>query len=308
MLSAQFIVNNCNVKFILDTGSDINIINQKYVYRNQIVESQKKLIMWNDSVVKPVGEASLKVFNPKTKNYAIIRFVVVKNSFSCLFGYKTIFNLNLLTPNTDNFISKVETATINVEKSEIGDLGVVDFELIENAKPVVLPCRKVPIALEAKFKTKMTDLQKKGLLLPVNGPSDWCSQCAVVEKRKPDNIESDIRICLDPKPLNAVLKREHYKLPTLDDILPKLRNAKVFAKFDVKNAYWHIKLTEKASMMTTMNTIMGKFRWTRLPFGVSLASEVFQKRILDNLHDLEGTFVIADDIIAVIPLRKHNVI
>ena len=113
------------------------------------------------------------------------------------------------------------------------------------------------------------------------------SQCFVVEKRDTD----DIRVCLDPKPLNAALKRDYCRLPTLDDILPKLRNAKVFAKFDVKNAYWHIKLTHKASMMTTMNTMFGKFRWTRLPYGVTIASEAFKKRILDNLFDLDGTFV-----------------
>ena len=33
-----------------------------------------------------------------------------------------------------------------------------------------------------------------------------------------------------------------YKLPTLDDVLPKLKNAKIFSKLDIKEAYWHIRL------------------------------------------------------------------
>ena len=42
--------------------------------------------------------------------------------------------------------------------------------------------------------------------------------------------KAGIRICIDPRPLNEVLKREHYKLPVLDDVLPELTSAcKFFA-------------------------------------------------------------------------------
>ena len=34
-----------------------------------------------------------------------------------------------------------------------------------------------------------------------------------------------LRICIDPQLLNAALKREHYKLPVLDDVVPKLKEA-----------------------------------------------------------------------------------
>ena len=51
--------------------------------------------------------------------------------------------------------------------------------------------------------------------------------------KKPDG---DIRICIDPQPLNTALKREHYKLLVLDDILPDLGHAKKFSKLDVKEA------------------------------------------------------------------------
>ena len=44
----------------------------------------------------------------------------------------------------------------------------------------------------------------------------------------------------DPQPLNAAFKREHYRLPVLDDVLPKLKDAKIFSKLDVKEAYWHV--------------------------------------------------------------------
>ena len=39
-----------------------------------------------------------------------------------------------------------------------------------------------------------------------------------------------IRLCLDPQPLNRALKRCHYPIPTIEEVLPDLANAKVFTK------------------------------------------------------------------------------
>ena len=60
-------------------------------------------------------------------------------------------------------------------------------------------------------------------------PTEWVSQMAVVHKPN-----GKLRICIDPQPLNAALKREYYRLPVLDAVLPKLKNAKVFSKLDVR--------------------------------------------------------------------------
>ena len=37
-----------------------------------------------------------------------------------------------------------------------------------------------------------------------------------------------LRICLDPQPLNSDLQREHYNLPTFDDVLPNLKKSSCF--------------------------------------------------------------------------------
>ena len=46
-----------------------------------------------------------------------------------------------------------------------------------------------------------------------------------------------------------------------------------------------------------MITPFGRFRWTRLPFGLKVSSEIFQRFLTEALTDFEGTFSIADDII-----------
>ncbi|KAI2665745.1 Retrovirus-related Pol polyprotein from transposon opus [Labeo rohita] len=37
-----------------------------------------------------------------------------------------------------------------------------------------------------------------------------------------------LRICIDPRPLNKALRRQHFPLPTIDDVLPDLTKARVF--------------------------------------------------------------------------------
>ena len=69
----------------------------------------------------------------------------------------------------------------------------------------------------------------------------------------------DLHICIDPQSLNAALQRKHLTLFTVDDLLPKLNGAKVFTKLDVKQAYWHVKLDERLSKLTTMITFYGRY-------------------------------------------------
>lgn len=64
-------------------------------------------------------------------------------------------------------------------------------------------------------------------------------------------------------------------MPTIEEIAADLSDAKVFTVLDIKDGFWHIKLTEEASFLTTFNTPNGRFRWLRMPFGISSGSEEF---------------------------------
>ena len=69
----------------------------------------------------------------------------------------------------------------------------------------------------------------------VNGPPEWISALVVVAK-----ANGGIRLCIDTKPLNRALKRNHYMMPTIEDILPELQDAKIFSICDVSHAFWHV--------------------------------------------------------------------
>ena len=168
--------------------------------------------------------------------------------------------------------------------------GPYHLEIEADAIPVVHPPRKVPIAIKHEFKEELERLHKLGILAPVTEPTAWVSSMVVV--KKPNGT---LRICIDPKDLNKVLKRSHYPLPTIEDILPDLSRAKVFSTFDVKNGFWHIELDEESSKLTTFNTPFGRYRWVRLPFGLPSAPEEFQRH--QEIEGLPGVLSIHDDIL-----------
>ena len=58
-----------------------------------------------------------------------------------------------------------------------------------------------------------------------------------------------------------------------------------------------MELDEQSSYLTTFETPFGRYRWCRLPFGISPAPEIFQHRLELAIQNLPGVKAVADDIL-----------
>ena len=95
-------------------------------------------------------------------------------------------------------------------------------------------------------------------------------------KRRPSTVNPHVKHhCPHPKSYS----RNYYPLLVIEDLLPELSKAKVFSVVDVKNGFWHVQLDTESSFLTTIGTPWGRFRWTRMPFGISPAPEEFRRRL-----------------------------
>ena len=146
--------------------------------------------------------------------------------------------------------------------------------LKEDAVPVIQSPKKMPATIMKKLENELKKMEREEIIVKVNEPTDWVSSLAIVEK--PDG---SLRICLDPKDLNANLKREHYQLPTFEEISMRLAGAKVFTKLDANQGYWQIPLEYESFLLTTVNTPFGRYRFLRMPYGIHFTQEVSHKRI-----------------------------
>ena len=159
-------------------------------------------------------------------------------------------------------------------------------------QPVVHAPRRVPFALRDRLKPELDKKESLGMIVKVNEPTDWVNSITIVEKKN-----GSLRICLDPRDLNKALKREHYSCPIVQDIAANLHGARMFTVLGATTGYWQEKLDKKSSLLTTFNTPFGRYRFTRLPFGVNLAQDAFQKEIDRSYEGLPGEAAIADDIL-----------
>ncbi|UYV81592.1 K02A2.6-like [Cordylochernes scorpioides] len=64
-----------------------------------------------------------------------------------------------------------------------------------------------------------------------------------------------------------VIKIPHFQIPTIDEILPSLNNAKIFTVIDAKDGFWQLKIDSQSSDLTTFWTPFGRYKWLRMPFG-----------------------------------------
>ena len=115
------------------------------------------------------------------------------------------------------------------------------LEIDKNVTPIQHSPRKIPVALKDDINSKLDQMIKQGILKEVNEPSNWISSLVAV--RKPGKLI----ICIDLKDFNKALKRNHYYIKTLDEILPNLAKVKVFSVLGAKDGYDQIELDNESS-------------------------------------------------------------
>ena len=316
---AQMEIGRKIVTFQIDSGASVNILPDRMLDPSlhvKMMPTSTVLQMWNHVEVKPVGAVRISVRNPANKRRYSIEFMIVKDSLDDqlqpIIGSRAAIQMNIITVNECNFkkahvkavkpcdqSSVPRTSHTVIEQypdvfdnSKLGCMpGLVRLEVTEDAIPSVQPARRVPVALKSVLKKKLDELVNSEVITKVDHPTDWVSAMAIATKRN-----GDIRICIDPRPLNKYLKREHYQMPTIDDVLPSLRNAKVFSTVDAASGFWQLRLDDKSSDLTTFDTPYGRYKWLRLPFGISPSPEIFQKRLHQCIEGVPGVLCVADDI------------
>ena len=187
---------------------------------------------------------------------------------------------------------------LRIDPDVFGDIGLmktspVNIKISENATPYHMNvARRVPIPLLPKVESELRRMERDGVIKKITEPTPWCAPMVAAPK-KPDKV----RICIDLKQLNKVVQRERYIIPAIPQVLTKLAGSVCFSKLDASGGYWQLALEEECAKLTTFITPLGRFCMTRVPFGTSSASEIFQRKMEELLEGLNGVECYQDDII-----------
>ena len=279
----------------VDTVSSVNVLSERYHPANLPLNPVKKtLFAWTEGKVTALGTYRHSLRNPLNNRKYSIEFVIVKEDFTPILSLRASQALNFITVHDDEF-EHVSALCLDDHK-EVFDMtfetlpGIHTLQLDKTVKPVIMPDRRIPLSVQPKLKAELNHLVSLGVLTNVDEPTPWVSQLIITMKKS-----GALRVCIDPKELNKALFHERYTLPILKDTLHELSTSTMFTKAELTHGFWCVILDEPSSILTNFQTCFGRYRWLRLPFGTSVSSEIFQKRLLQALDGLFG--VVCDDII-----------
>nr|XP_039255361.1 uncharacterized protein K02A2.6-like [Styela clava] len=292
----DFNINKQLVKFKLDSGADCNVMSKKTfdglrLRRLKINPTRTNMRMYDGRKVEAYGKVSIPCsYKGLTKNIDILlvnyHVQPVLGLPSCM-EWELIKRVNTLTSGTiENQYDDVFTGLGLIKGSEY------KITIDPNVTPVVHAPRRIPIAIRDSLKSELDRMEKLNVIKKVNIPTDWVNSMVMVRKKN-----NKLRICIDPTDLNKAIKRSHFPMQSIEDVVSRMPNAKVFSVLDANHGFWQVKLSKESCKLCTFNTPFGRYCFQRLPFGIKSAPEVFQQIMSHLLENLEGVEVIIDDLL-----------
>ena len=290
--------NDSDIVYKIDTGAQANVLPfsayNKLTKKPKLLSTNVKLNAYNDTRI-PVKGACILNLNYKDNNIPV-PFIVADIDSSPVIGLKTSSQLNLVK--RIEIIKNHNGIPQYLDKYSdcFGALGCFKqkHKIVTdpNVPPIINPPRRIPISIQNKLKAELDKMVEMKVIVRVDEPTDWVNSLVAVEK--PDK---SLRICLDPRNLNKAIKRPHYTQSTTEEILSKMSTGKKFTKLDASSAYWQICLDEDSSRLLTFNTPFGRYRYLRMAYGISSASDVCQMYIARMIEGIQGSMNSQDDII-----------
>lgn len=298
-------VNNCIIEFKLDTGADMNVLPLRFLKHMKNVKLDKytgPVTGYTGHKLSHMGTVDLIVM---CRNEVTMQtFLVVDTMAEPLLGKDACVEMGLVK--RIDVIEDPKLRFIEKNRDIFDGLGCfvndLEIKVRKNSKPVFKPARRIALSLRMRVKNELQRMMDRKIIEKVEGPVERASNLVIVEKKS-----GALRLCIDPQDLNDDILNENYMIPSFDTLAAKLSGKKVFSVFDLKEGFWQIGLSQEASELCTFNTPYGCYRFKRLPYGVKIGPEVFQKHNERNFSDIPGVFVYIDDVlIAADSMEEHD--
>lgn len=291
-------VNGHPTMFKLDSGAAVTVLGDHtpWLRKVQLRQSDKTLRGAGNTVIPVIGMLHAQL---KHKEQQLNEDVyIVASQKTPLLSRQACQKLQLLTLSVNELQAPADPNFRAEYPDLFTGLGLLKtsyhITLREDVEPVCLYApRKVPHPLLPSVITEIDSMVERGVISPVTVPTKWCAGMVCVPKPS-----GAVRICVDLTGLNKAVQRETHPMASVDDSLSKLKGSKIFSKLDANSGFWQLPLDEESKLLTTfICPERGRFAFNRLPFGISSASEIFQRTMSQILEGIPGTICHMDDIL-----------
>lgn len=297
-------INGKPLSMEVDTGAAVSLISYKRLKqvlpRIRVQKTTVVLRTYTSEVIPVRGEVQVNVTYGEQKKQ--LTLYVTRQDGPCLLGREWLTSIRLdwktiglaAMDTSQTRLHEMLKCYDEVFQDELGTMKTIkaELKLKENATPKFHRARTVPFALRGAVEQELNRLEEKGILKKVSH-SDWAAPIVPVPKK-----DGKVRLCGDYKvTVNQSLDVDQYPLPKPADLFATLANGKNFSKLDLSQAYQQMVLTEESAKSLTINTHLGLYQYTRLPFGVASAPAMFQRAMDMILQGINGVICYIDDIL-----------
>jgi hypothetical protein len=121
--------------------------------------------------------------------------------------------------------------------------------------------------------------------------------------------DGKLRMCMDYRRLNKITVKNRYTLPLIHKMQDRIRKVQIFSKFDLREAYYKIKIKKDKKWKTAWGSRLGHYEQLIMPFGLTNAPATCQALINDIFREYLDIFVFAylDDILVYSENEENHV-
>src|ERR1700761_9484522 len=150
--------------------------------------------------------------------------------------------------------------------------------------PKILDCKIYPLSLgeQEKLDDYIKENLEKGYIRP--SKSQYSSPFFFAGKK-----DGKLRPVVDYRKLNSFTIPDRYPLPLIQELVDKVKNARLFTKMDVCAGYNNIWFREGNEAKAAFKTNMGLYKPTVMPFGLRNAPAIFQRMMNMQFADITAT-------------------
>lgn len=164
--------------------------------------------------------------------------------------------------------------------------------LESHSSPVIVKPYRYPHAQKEEIESQISKLLANEWIQPSN--SLFSSLVLLLRKK-----DGSWRMCIDYRAPNKLTIKDHFPLPTMDELLDELGTARVFPKLDLTLGFHQIWLVPEDTYKTAFRTHDGHYEYKVMPFELCNAQATFQATMNEVFRPLLCKYVIIffDDIL-----------
>ena len=158
--------------------------------------------------------------------------------------------------------------------------------------PVSQPFQRIPPTQYQEVKDHIQKLLEDDIIQESHSP--YASPVVIVREK-----DGSIRLCVDYRRLDAKTVRDAFPLPTIEESLDAVGDAKWFSTLDLASGFNQVAMDPADRHKTAFITPFGLYEYNRMPLGLTNAPATFSRLMQRCLNELifQILLVYLDDII-----------